>query len=162
MATHAPSVSEGQYGLMAAVWLVLIAMFAALLVTSRAHRAEAPVPASALEPLPMHVEMGDLPKTREPISAVFFEGDSAALTERGSRWLERFAAHSARMKAGKQLRLDILPPTRSADVTAARIAAVAATLAATGADMDRVEIGTHRAGEGAHFGLASGRQEGGR
>lgn len=164
MATPAPSVSTGQNGLMAAVWLALVAMFTALLVTAHQHpqgeaqEAGEPVLDWRLAPFSQTFAPGDRPAMREAIPAVFFEGDSAALTDAGSRWLRLFSEQSATLRPDTVLRLDILPPGGRAEVTAARVAAVVAALAASGADPARVEIGTYRAGEGAHFGLAAGGQ----
>lgn len=160
MEPPAPSASTGQHGLMAAVWLALVAMFTGLLAHSEARQPPEDVPESALAPLPLRIDEGSRARSRESISAVFFEADSAALTEAGTRWLHRFAEQTAHLRPGVLLRLDILPPGDRADVTAARIAAVAATLDAAGADLERIEIGTHRPDEGAHFGLAVSRQGG--
>ena len=144
MATPAPSVSTGQYGLMAAVWLALVAMFTALLVNAQHQQGETQEP-----PQPQTFAPAERPATREAIPAVFFEGDSAALTDAGSRWLRLFSEQSATLRPDTVLRLDILPPGGRAEVTAARVAAVVAALAASGADPARVEIGTYRADEGA-------------
>jgi len=146
---------------MATVWLVLVAIFAALLAVHRAPEPTAPaVPASPLEPLAMRATAGELPKTSEAIPVVFFEHDSAALTEAGRLWLRSLAAHLANMEKGAGLRLDILPPARRPDVTAARVAAVAALLGTLDADIGRLEIGTHEAGASARFGLILDRQGG--
>lgn len=155
MVTRGSSVSQGHYGLMATVWLALIAMFLGILSFSlkAAEQGEEP-PASPLEALAAPVRAGEAPRTSAPIPVEFFNGQSAALTEAGRDWLRLFAERAPVMRPGERFRLDILPPARSPELTAARVAATAAMLGSVNADMGLVEIRTHGAGEGARLRLA--------
>lgn len=156
MVTHGSSVSQGHYGLMATVWLVLIAMFLGIFSASIRPAEKAQTPASPLEALAVPVRVGEAPKTSAPIPVVFFDGESAAITEAGRDWLRLFAERAPIIRPGERLRLDILPPGHPADLTAARVAAAAAMLGSVNADMSLVEIRSHTAGEGARVGLAGG------
>ena len=156
MVTHSSSVSQGHYGLMATVWLVLIAMFLGILSSSFRQNEQAETPASPLEALAVPATVGEAPRTSAAIPVVFFNGESAALTEAGRDWLRLFAERAPAIRPGERLRLDILPPAHSADLTAARVAATAAMLGSVNADMSTVELGSHTAGESARVALAGG------
>ena len=157
MVTHSPSASQGQYGLMAAVWLVLIAMFLGVLSSGHRNAEKAQSPASPLDALAVPVTMGNAPKTSAPIPVVFFDDGSAALTDAGRDWLVLFAERAPVIRPGERLRLDILPLSAEQDLTSARIASAAALLNALGADMNLVEIGSYAEGRGATLRLAGGR-----
>lgn len=156
MVTHSPSASQGQYGLMAAVWLVLIAMFLGVLSASHRNAEEAQNAASPFDALAVRVTTGHAPKTSAPIPVVFFEGGSAALTDAGRDWLGLFAERAPIIRPGERLRLDILPLSAEQDLTSARIATTAAMLNALGADMNLVEIGSYAEGRSATLRLAGG------
>lgn len=156
MVTHRPSASQGQYGLMAAVWLVLIAMFLGILSASDRIAEKGETPASPLDALATQVVAGEAPKTSAPIPVVFFKDGSAALTDPGRDWLQLFAERAPVIRPGERLRLEILPPSDTRDLLAARIATAAALLNALGADLRLVELGTHAAGAEASIHLAGG------
>lgn len=154
MVTHSPSAMQGHYGLMATVWLVLIAMFLGILSMAGRVEPAALTPESPLDALAFRVTVGEVPKTSIPVPVTFFEGQSAQLTEAGRDWLRRFAERAPIVRPGERLGLDILPPSSAHDLTAARVATVAALLGALGADMALVELGSHDAGQSARIRLA--------
>ena len=158
MMISSPSASQGQYGLMAAVWLVLIAMFLGILSVSDRITEKAQNPASPLDALAAPVADGQTPITSAPIPVVFYESGSAALTEAGRDWLQLFAERAPGLYPGERLRLDILPASDAQDLTAARIATAAVLLSALGAAMNRIELASHAADAGASIRLAGGRE----
>lgn len=157
MATHSPSASNGQYGLMAAVWLVLIAMFLGALSASQINAEKAESPASPLDALAARASVGEAPRTSAPIPVAFFNDGSAALTDAGRDWLALFARRAPVIRPGERLRLDIIPLSAQQELTAARVATVVALLNALGADMSVVELGTCARNAGAFIRLAEGR-----
>lgn len=155
MVTPSPSASQGHHGLMATVWLALIAMFLGILAVQSRSADQAESPASPLDAMAAKVTVGEAPRTSAPIPVTFFEDGSAALTESGRDWLLLFADRAPDIRPDQRLRLEIFPPSDAPDLTAARIATVTSLLTALGADMGRVELGSQR-GAGAVLRLAGG------
>lgn len=157
MVTSSPSASQGHHGVMATVWLVLIAMFLGILSALDTVAVPEEAPASPLDVLSVQVTVGETPRTSAPIPVEFFEEGSAALTEPGRDWLLLFADRAPDLRPDQRLRLEIIPPSDAPDLTAARIATVTSLFLALGVDMSRIELGSRRSA-GAMLRLAGGRR----